>query len=273
MQPLSRRARAAWPRHGTFPRLLAQYGANPGVLDRGPRKALTQRRRFGSGLILRLKTDDPVAVSLFAADAAGAAESGSERRRMAMGARYAAAIAFILCATAFPAFAGPYYSMVGGVCTDGIRDDTGELLCNFHGANVQMADGYVPGTFFADNPWDPQSVDFLDFYDGVLPYGYVFTGFPIDCCGSNLGSMGGPPDGDFLQFHWLDGPNFEAFGGRWFYSTPTGGDQYFSSGTYDHWEGPRIFVDPEPQSLALASLALATLVLVRSRRSRIRMRA
>jgi hypothetical protein len=189
-----------------------------------------------------------------------------------MGARYAAVIAFILCTTAFPASAGAYYSMVGGICTDGSRDDNGELLCSYHiAANVQMADQYVLGTFFAENPWDPQSVDFLDFYDGFYPYGYVFTGFPIDCCGSNLGSMGGPPEGDFLQFHWLDGPNFEAFGGRWFFSTPTGDGQYFSSGTYDHWEGPRVVA--EPQSLALAGVALATLVLVRSRRSRMRMRA
>jgi len=39
---------------------------------------------------------------LFAAGAAGAAESGSGRRGIAMGARYAAAIAVMLCATAFP---------------------------------------------------------------------------------------------------------------------------------------------------------------------------
>jgi len=191
-----------------------------------------------------------------------------------MSARYAAAIAFVLCATAFPAFAGAYYSMVGGICTDGSRDDNGELLCS-HGiaANVQMADGYVLGTFFADNPSDPQSVDFLDFFDGFLPYGYVFTGFPIDCCGSNLGSIGGLLDADFLQFHWLDGPNFEAFDGKWFFSTPTGGDQYFSSGTYDHWAGPRRVVDvAEPQSPALVGIALATLVLVRSRRSRVEAR-
>jgi hypothetical protein len=192
----------------------------------------------------------------------------------AMGARSAAAIAFILCATAFPAFAGAFYQMVGGICTDGSRDDNGQLLCgpNFISATVEMADGYVLGTFFADNPSDPQSVAFFTFYDGFQPYGYVATGFPIDCCGSNLGAMGGPSDGDFLQFHWLDGPNFDAFGGRWFFSTPTGGDQYFSSGTYDHWEGPRAPV-AEPQSLALAGVALATLVLVRSRRSRMRMRA
>ena len=49
-----------------------------------------------------------------------------------MGARYAAVIAFFLCTTAFPASAGAYYSMVGGICTDGSRDDNGELLCSYH---------------------------------------------------------------------------------------------------------------------------------------------
>jgi hypothetical protein len=193
---------------------------------------------------------------------------------MAMRARYAAAIAFVLCATAFPAFAGPTYQMVGGICTDGSTDANGQLLCDPNSvfATVEMADGYVPGTFFADDPSDPQSVAFFTFYDGFQPYGYVATGFPIDCCGSNLGVLGGPPDGDFLQFHWLDGPNFYAFGGTWFFSTPTGGDPYFSSGTYDHWEGPRTSV-AEPPSLALVGVALTTLVFVLSRRLRVRMRA
>src|SRR6266542_1535033 len=113
--------------------------------------------------------------------------TGSERRRMAMGARYAAAIAFILCATAFPAFAGPTYYMVGGICTDGTRNDLGELLCspNYISVRVEMADWYVPGTPFADNPWDPQSVAFFTYYDGFKDYA---TDFPIDCCGANLGT-------------------------------------------------------------------------------------
>jgi hypothetical protein len=189
---------------------------------------------------------------------------------MAMGARYAAAIAFILCATAFPAFAGPVYQMVGGICTDGSADDNGQLLCSPNGisVSVEMADGYVPGTPFADSPSDPQSVALFFFSDGFQT---VLTGFPIDCCGGNLGEMGGPSSQDYLQFHWLDGPNFDASGGTWFFETPAVETAYFSSGTYDHWEGPRVVA--EPQSLALVGVALATLVLVRSRRSRVRLRA
>jgi hypothetical protein len=185
---------------------------------------------------------------------------------MAMRIRYAAAIAFILCAIAFPAFAGPSYQMVGGICTDGSTDDNGQLLCSPNiSAAVEMADWYVLGTPFSEDASAPQSVAFFTFYDGFQPYGYVATVFPIDCCGGNLGEMGGASEGDFLQFHWLDGPNFDASGGRWFFSTPTGpnpGDLYFSSGTYDHWEGPRVVA--EPQSLALIGIALATFVLVRS---------
>jgi hypothetical protein len=189
---------------------------------------------------------------------------------MAMGARYAAAIAFILCATAFPAFAGPVYQMVGGICTDGSADDNGQLLCSPNGisVSVEMADGYVPGTPFADSPSDPQSVALFFFSDGFQT---VLTGFPIDCCGGNLGEMGGPSSQDYLQFHWLDGPNFDASGGTWFFETPAVETAYFSSGTYDHWEGPRVVA--EPQSLALTGIALATLVLVRSKRSRARMGA
>jgi hypothetical protein len=131
-----------------------------------------------------------------------------------------------------------------------------------------MADGYVPGTPFADSPSDPQSVALFFFSDGFQT---VLTGFPIDCCGGNLGEMGGPSSQDYLQFHWLDGPNFDASGGTWFFETPAVETAYFSSGTYDHWEGPRVVA--EPQSLALVGVALATLVLVRSRRSRVRLRA
>src|SRR5690349_684451 len=119
--------------------------------------------------------------------------TGSERRRMAMNARYAAAIAFILCATAFRAFAGPTYEMVGGFCTYSSVGDE-DPFCSLLGgpvrATVEMADGYVLGTFFADNASDPQSVAFFFFDDGFQPYGQVATGFPIDCCGSNLGTMG-----------------------------------------------------------------------------------
>jgi len=192
-----------------------------------------------------------------------------------MAARYATAIAVILCATAFSAFAGPVYQMVGGICTDGSRDDMGELLCStstYIVATVEMADWYVPGTEFGDNPQDPQSVALFSFYDGFPSYGYVVTGFPIDCCGSNLGRMGGPSDRDYLFFHWLDGPNFLALRGEWFFWTPTGTGEYFSSGTYDYWVGPRAPA-AEPQSLVLVSVALATLVLVRSRRSRVPIRA
>ncbi len=223
------------------------------TLDNDLRKAPTKRvRRFDSRLILEL----------------------SGRGGFTMAARYATAIAVILCATAFSAFAGPVYEMVGGICTDGWRGDMGQLLCDPNGISVtvEMADWYVPGTWFGDSPQDPQSVALFTFYDGFPSYGYVVTGFPIDCCGSNSGEMGGPSDQDYLFIHWLDGPNFEAFRGEWFFWTPTGGDPYFSSGTYDYWVGPRAPA-AEPQSLVLVSVALATLVLVRSRRSRVPIRA
>jgi hypothetical protein len=195
-----------------------------------------------------------------------------------MAARYATAIAFILCATAFPAFAGPTYYMVGGICTDGTRDAFGELLCSHSiSVTVEMREGYVPGTFFFEDEFsDPQTVAFFTFEDGS-PLGFVATSFPPGCCGGNIGRMGGASEGDFLQFHWLfggDGPYFDAdtYSGTWFFATPKSldpGDVYFSSGTYDYWLGPRVVA--EPQSLALAGVALATLVLVRSRRSRVRM--
>jgi len=102
--------------------------------------------------------------------------------------RYAAAIAAILCATAFPAFAGPFYQLVGGICNDGSDDGNGQLLCSDNiAATVEMADGYVPGTPFADSTQGLRvTVAFFTFSDGFVT---IATDFPLGASGpGNFGS-------------------------------------------------------------------------------------
>jgi hypothetical protein len=186
--------------------------------------------------------------------------------------RYATAIAAILCATVFPAFAGPFYHLVGGICTDGSTDDNGQLLCNDNiTATVEMADGYVSGTPFFDTPQHlPVTVAFFTFSDGVVT---IATDFPLGASGpANFGVMPETSGQGSLHIHWFQGFFFDAESGTWQFGQELGpgvGQGYFSSGTYETW----VRVIPEPGLLSLVGVALAMLALVRSRRSRVPIRA
>ena len=189
-----------------------------------------------------------------------------------MGARYAAAIAGILCATAFPSFAGPFYQLVGGICTDGSTDVNNQLFCSHNiTATVDMADGYVPGTPFLDSPTSlPVTVAFFTFSDGFLT---IATDFPLGASGpSNSGVMPVTSGQGSLHIHWFQGFFFDAESGTWQFGEefgPGSNGRYFSSGSYESF----VRVIPEPWSFSLISVALAMLALVRSRRSRVRIRA
>ena len=188
-----------------------------------------------------------------------------------MGARYAAAIAFIFCATAFPAFAGALYEMQGGSCTYSNVGDENGPFCSFGTvtATVLMADGYVPGTsFVSDSQFPPSAVAFFSFSDGYLG---GETDFPSGFGGGVV--SGQMPNGfglGSLHVHWDNSFSFDVDGPFWTFCRVLC-EGYFSTGTYLEWAGPRVVA--EPQSLALVGVALATLVLVRPRRSRVRMRA
>lgn len=54
-------------------------------------------------------------------------------------------VALFAAATAFSATAAPvFFHMVGGICTDGTKED-GQLLCSGHiTVTVEMVDRYVP---------------------------------------------------------------------------------------------------------------------------------
>lgn len=186
-----------------------------------------------------------------------------------MGAKYAAAIAFIFCATAFPAFAGAIYQMVGGDCTYSNVGGPGPCGPRDVYADLYMADGYVPGTAFtSSSDFPPFAVTFFTFSDGYLGGD---TDFPSGFVGGVVsGQMPNGVGEGYLSVHWEHSFSFEAYGGVWTFCRVLC-EGYFSTGTYREWAGPRVVA--EPQSLALIGVALATLVLVRSRRSRIRMRA
>lgn len=193
-----------------------------------------------------------------------------------MAARLATAIALILCATAFSAFAGPVYELVGGICTDGSTTDIGgPLLCSHDiTATVEMVDGYIPGTPFGDSPQGPgpSTAAFFTFSDGFVT---VATGFPLGASGpGNYGVMPETSGQGSLHIHWFDGLFFDADAGAWHFGLefgPGGGGAqgYLSSGTYENW----VRAIPEPRSLALVGVALAMLVSIRSGRLRARIGA
>jgi len=174
-----------------------------------------------------------------------------------------------LFATSFPASAGQWFTMVGGICTNSIP--FAEECHNQHvTAQIQMVDGYVPGTpFFASMPaGDPSPIaEFLLSIGGVITWSSDFPTFPPgSCCGVyNAGVMSDIAGVSGVQIHWFDGWSFDAEGNDWLFALDNGSGGLFYSGTFTDWVPGRI---PEPQSLALVLAGLLALISVQSRRSR-----
>jgi hypothetical protein len=183
-------------------------------------------------------------------------------------------VAAFAAATAFSAIAAPlFFHMEGGICTDGSTTTGlpgGPLLCG-HTIKVQieMVDGYVPGTpFNAGACCETSPVVSFWYSDSVET---VNTDFPTGAFGAyNAGLMSNVPGQSYLAIHWFDGFWFDAGAGTWDYAIEHGGGIYLASGTYTDWVIGRV---SEPASLALVFFALVTLISVRSRRSHVRIRA
>ena len=183
-------------------------------------------------------------------------------------------VAVLAAATAFPATAAPlFFHMVGGICTDGSATTGlpgGPLLCGHHiNVEIEMADGYVPGTPFSASSCCDTSPVVNFFYSDSFET--VNTDFPTGAFGAgNFGLMSNVPGQSHVGIHWFDGFWFDAAAGVWDFGLEMGGGVYLASGTYTDWVIGRV---PEPASLALVLFALATLISIRSKRSRVRIRA
>src|SRR5207244_9402848 len=79
-------------------------------------------------------------------------------RRLVMGRRIVVLlVAMLAAAAAFSACAAPlFFHLEGGICTDGSTTTGlpgGPLLCGHHiKVEIEMVDGYVPGTPFSASP-------------------------------------------------------------------------------------------------------------------------
>lgn len=204
------------------------------------------------------------------------------------------------------ALASVTYRMVGGVCTDSNHGETfypndidggmfgpGPKLCSDTiTAEINMADGYVPGTRFEDNDYlgqDPH-IDVLSFsvsdgarsltigyprnswdhIQGALPETTALAEF--DAVGNYIfrtrldgtwefslefGAHEGYGVPGYCGIGSIEGPNNGIDG----YCAPSGG-HYFAIGTYEGW-----YRVPEPPTLALV-LAFAIMAGLHCRRRR-----
>jgi hypothetical protein len=117
-----------------------------------------------------------------------------------------------LFVTSFPASAGLWFTMVGGICTQSIPF-TEECHNQHVTAQVQMVDGYVPGTpFFASVPRGDRSPIarlgvFNQIGSGVSRVMPIFSNVPPRVLLWRL-QRGNPVGQSEVSIHWFDGFSF-----------------------------------------------------------------